>query len=72
MGGGRKFSFRSAMAPQFNEGVVASIKQNPYSIGYLQTTYAIDNQITFGLVENASRSFRQGKRRSALPPPPQQ
>ena len=57
LGRGTQVLFPVGNGTQFNEGVVASIKQNPYSIGYLQTTYAIDNQIAFGLVENSNGVF---------------
>jgi phosphate transport system substrate-binding protein len=57
LGRGTQVLFPVGNGTQFNEGVVASIKQNPYSIGYLQTTYAIDNQIAFGLVENVTGVF---------------
>ncbi len=64
LGRGTQILFPVGNGTQFNQGVVASIKQHAYSIGYLQTTYAIDNQISFGLVENASGVFVRATVRS--------
>ena len=63
LGRGTKILFPVGNGTQFNEGVVESIKKNPYSIGYLQTTYAIDNpdHVRAGRVRRWS--FRQSKRR---------
>jgi len=33
------------------------VKQTPYSIGYVELTYALQNQMTFGSVKNASGNF---------------
>jgi len=41
----------------FNEGIVKEIKAHPYSIGYLQSTYAIDNHLQFGSVEDSGGRF---------------
>jgi phosphate transport system substrate-binding protein len=54
---GTTVSFPSGMAAQFNEGVAAYIKSHPYSIGYLQVTYAVQGGIQHGLVENSLGEF---------------
>jgi phosphate transport system substrate-binding protein len=41
----------------FNEGVVREIKARPYSFGYLQSTYAIDNHLQLGSVEDSGGRF---------------
>jgi phosphate transport system substrate-binding protein len=35
-----------------NEGVTAQVKQTPYSIGYVELIYAIQNHMSFGKVQN--------------------
>ena len=40
-----------------NEGVSGLVKQTPGSIGYVELIYAIQNNITFGKVQNASGKF---------------
>lgn len=42
---------------QGNAGVAKVISQTPYSIGYLELTYAIQNHLPFGRVRNAAGSF---------------
>ena len=45
---------------QFNEGVQKLIKERPYSIGYLEVTYAVNGHVQAGLVRNASGNFVAG------------
>jgi phosphate transport system substrate-binding protein len=40
-----------------NEGVAGLIKQTPYSLGYVELIYAIQNNLPYGLVKNASGEF---------------
>src|SRR5438132_3552332 len=40
-----------------NEGVAGLVSQTPGSIGYVELIYALQNKITFGSVQNASREF---------------
>jgi phosphate transport system substrate-binding protein len=40
-----------------NEGVAGLVKQTPYSVGYLELAYAIQNKMPFGKVRNASGNF---------------
>jgi len=37
-----------------NEGVTAAVKNTPYSIGYVEFTYAKKNNLSYGYVENPS------------------
>jgi phosphate transport system substrate-binding protein len=50
-------SFPIGLGANFNEGVVELIKQRPYSLGYLQLTYAVENHVSFGRVQNAAGAF---------------
>jgi phosphate transport system substrate-binding protein len=40
-----------------NEGVTGLIKQTPNSIGYVELIYAVQNNISYGKVQNASGKF---------------
>jgi phosphate transport system substrate-binding protein len=40
-----------------NEGVTGQIKQTPYSMGYVELIYAVQNKIPYGAVKNSSGSF---------------
>ena len=40
-----------------NEGVAALLQQTPYSIGYIELIYAIQNRIAYGKVRNAAGAF---------------
>ncbi|HEY4947261.1 MAG TPA: substrate-binding domain-containing protein, partial [Acidimicrobiales bacterium] len=40
-----------------NSGVAASIKSTPYSIGYVELAYAIQNNFTYASVKNAAGVF---------------
>jgi phosphate transport system substrate-binding protein len=40
-----------------NEGVAGLLKQTPDSIGYVELIYAIQNNLTYGLVKDASGDF---------------
>ena len=40
-----------------NEGVAGLIKQTPYSIGYVELIYAIQNDFPYGSVKNAAGEF---------------
>lgn len=40
-----------------NEGVSGLVKQTPYSLGYLELVYAIQNHLAYGRVRNQSGNF---------------
>lgn len=40
-----------------NDGVMAQVKQTPYSIGYVELIYAIQQNVPYGDVQNASGAF---------------
>jgi phosphate transport system substrate-binding protein len=40
-----------------NEGVAGVVKMQPYSIGYVELIYAIQNHLTYGRVKNSSGNF---------------
>ncbi|HEV2245637.1 MAG TPA: phosphate ABC transporter substrate-binding protein PstS [Terriglobia bacterium] len=40
-----------------NEGVAGIVKQTPYSIGYVELIYALQNNMSYGLVKNSAGNF---------------
>ena len=40
-----------------NEGVAGMVRQSPYSFGYVELIYALQNKMTFGSVRNSSGKF---------------
>lgn len=40
-----------------NEGVAGMVRNSPYSFGYVELIYALQNKMTFGSVKNASGKF---------------
>jgi phosphate transport system substrate-binding protein len=40
-----------------NEGVAGMVRQSPYSFGYVELIYAVQNKMAFGSVKNASGKF---------------
>jgi len=40
-----------------NEGVAGFVRQTPYSIGYVELIYAVQNKMSYGQVQNAAGKF---------------
>lgn len=40
-----------------NEGVSGLVEQTPYSLGYVELIYALQNKLSYGLVRNAAGNF---------------
>jgi len=40
-----------------NEGVAGMVRQSPYSFGYVELIYAVQNKMSFGSVKNSSGKF---------------
>jgi len=57
VGVGDSVSFPVGDGAYFNEGIVKEIEAHPYALGYLQSTYAIDNHLQFGSVQNSHGNF---------------
>jgi phosphate transport system substrate-binding protein len=47
----------SAVQTPKNSGVAASIKSTPYSIGYVELAYALQNHFTFASVKNSAGNY---------------
>ncbi len=40
-----------------NEGVAGMVRQSPYSFGYVELIYAVQNKMSYGVVKNAAGQF---------------
>jgi phosphate transport system substrate-binding protein len=57
VGKGAEVRWRTGMAARGNGGVVDAVKSTTYSIGYCELTYALQNAVSYGLVQNAAGKF---------------
>ncbi len=57
VGKGTSVNWPVGLGGKGNEGVSGLVKQTPGSIGYVELIYAVQNNITFGKVQNASGKF---------------
>jgi len=57
VGKGTSVQWPVGLGGKGNEGVSGLVKQTPGSIGYVELIYAIQNNISFGKVQNASGKF---------------
>jgi len=57
VGKGTSVNWPVGLGGKGNEGVAGLIKQTPYSIGYIELIYAIQNRIPYGRVRNAAGTF---------------
>jgi phosphate ABC transporter phosphate-binding protein len=62
VGKGKVFNFAKTIGERGvqakgNEGVTAVIKQTPYSLGYIELTYALQNDVTYALLRNKAGNF---------------
>lgn len=57
VGVGTSVNWPAGLGGKGSEGVTGLVQQTPYSIGYVELIYAIQNHIAHGSVENASGIF---------------
>jgi len=57
VGVGTSVNWPVGLGGKGNEGVAGLVKQTPYSIGYVELIYAVQNKIDFGLVQNSAGKF---------------
>jgi phosphate transport system substrate-binding protein len=43
-----------------NEGIAGMVRQSPYSFGYVELIYAVQNKMSYGLVKNAAGKYVKG------------
>ncbi|WP_456474882.1 phosphate ABC transporter substrate-binding protein PstS [Candidatus Pyrohabitans sp.] len=57
VGKGKSLNWPLGLGGKGNEGVAGLVKQNPYSIGYVELAYAIENRITYAHIKNREGKF---------------
>ena len=57
VGKGTSVNWPVGLGGKGNEGVAGLVKQTPDSIGYIELIYAVQNNLPYGLVKNASGAF---------------
>jgi phosphate ABC transporter phosphate-binding protein len=57
VGTGFTLNWPVGTAVEYNEGIAAAVQRTPNSIGYVELVYAIQHQLSFGAVRNASGEY---------------
>jgi phosphate transport system substrate-binding protein len=57
MGMGTSLRWPAGIGAKGNEGVAGMVKQTPFSFGYVELVYAVQNRLTYGRVRNAAGRF---------------
>jgi len=57
VGAGNSVNWPGGVGGKGNEGVAGSVKQTPYSIGYVELIYAIQNKLGYAQMQNAKGKF---------------
>ncbi len=64
VGVGMSLNWPAGLGAKGSEGVAGLVQQTPYSIGYVELTYALQNRIAYGRVQNAAGRFVKPDARS--------
>lgn len=59
VGSGTTVNWPAGQGVQGNDGVASTVDRTPNSIGYTELTFAIQRQLNYGMVRNASGNFVQ-------------
>ncbi|NOZ82889.1 MAG: phosphate ABC transporter substrate-binding protein PstS, partial [Euryarchaeota archaeon] len=57
VGKGKSLSWPVGLGGKGNEGVAGLVKQNPYSIGYVELAYAVENGMSYASIKNRAGRF---------------
>lgn len=57
VGAGNSVNWPAGIGGKGNEGVAGSVKQTPYSIGYVELIYAIQQKLGYGTMQNAKGRY---------------
>ncbi len=57
VGKGTSVKWPVGIGQKGNEGVAGMVRQSPYSLGYVELIYALQNKMAFGSVKNSSGKF---------------
>jgi phosphate transport system substrate-binding protein len=56
-GKGTAINWPTGIGQKGNEGVAGMVRNSPFSFGYVELIYAVQNKMSYGLVKNASGKF---------------
>ena len=56
-GKGAAINWPVGIGQKGNEGIAGMVRQSPYSFGYVELIYAVQNKMSYGLVRNSSGKF---------------
>jgi phosphate transport system substrate-binding protein len=56
-GKGASISWPIGIGQKGNEGIAGMVRQSPFSFGYVELLYAVQNKMSYGQVKNASGKF---------------
>ena len=56
-GKGAAINWPVGIGQKGNEGIAGMVRQSPYSFGYVELIYAVQNKMLYGLVRNSSGKF---------------
>ena len=56
-GKGTAINWPTGIGQKGNEGVAGMVRQSPFSFGYVELIYAVQNKMSYGTVKNASGKF---------------
>jgi phosphate transport system substrate-binding protein len=56
-GKGTAINWPTGIGQKGNEGVAGMVRQSPYSFGYVELIYAVQNKMSFGTVKNAAGKY---------------
>ena len=57
VGASTAVNWPTGLGAKGNEGVSGLVEQTPYSLGYVELVYALQNKLTYGIVRNAVGNF---------------
>ncbi len=57
VGASTSVAWPTGLGAKGNDGVASFVKQTPFSVGYIELLYAVQNQMTFADVRNAAGNF---------------
>ena len=69
-GEGTTISWNGGIGGKGNEGVAGYVRQIPYSVGYVEYAYVVQNKMAFTLMQNSAGKFVAPNAKT-LPPPRQ-
>lgn len=56
-GTGKSVNWPNGVGGQGNEGVAGIVKNTPYSVGYVELAYALQNSFTYAAIQNSAGQF---------------